>query len=158
MVRGESSAYAAGWLNCYYGDEELEGYVYLLRHIPTERVYIGSSTGSRTGRYASHIRMLEGGTHYNKDFQGLWSGDVSEWSYQILEDRIPKTHLVDREREYCQRFSWLLINKDLPKEDKTSLYKEIYEEVCSGLTYREVRDKLGVSLGTVVNAVRSFKP
>ncbi len=82
------------------------GGVYQIRHLPTDRSYIGS-TKNFAKRWNEHRLALSKGCHPNRHLQFAWAKyPHSDFAFEILEVIDTPAQLVLREQEYLdQRFT-----------------------------------------------------
>lgn len=127
------------------------GYVYEIRHIPSNLAYVGASKQPGYSRLGDHIRLLKNGQHWSKEFQQAWDNDLPNWVFRILEECENK-NLRTRER-YWIKLRKGTVNVARPREITRERRKEIREAIASGKTYRQVAEEFGVARGTVGKAV-----
>lgn len=76
--------------------------VYCIRHNPTERVYIGSSSNVDR-RIGAHISALRRGSHINEDMQADYNRHGEDYTITIL-DSIENMSEVEKEYEWMKMY------------------------------------------------------
>jgi group I intron endonuclease len=76
------------------------GGVYYIEHIPTKRIYVGSTINFHK-RFWAHRKMLRTNTHYNVKLQRAWNKHgESDFVFKILETVPIKERILEREQHY----------------------------------------------------------
>ncbi len=73
--------------------------VYGIQHMPSKRVYIGSSTNVRS-RLWQHLRMLRKGEHHSRHLQNAWNKYGSSEFVLCLFEFIPNPKLLVAREQY----------------------------------------------------------
>lgn len=129
-------------------------YVYQIEHTPTGMIYIGSSLNFPALRWAQHINLLRLGKHDNIRFQLIWDEDksITQWKFYILAciDRIMPHELHRLEASYLAAVpAPLRLNMPNKQVRSIDVRTEVTRRLAQGEKYIDIRDAVGVSLGTI---------
>ena len=136
--------------------------IYSITNKNTNQCYIGTGRSAIT-RWKDHLNKLQRNGH-NSLFQSAWNNSaITDWVFQIVEtmDTNDKNIIMETEWKWIKSMeSSKRLNMSNPlnmKEIKDEVKSKAVKMVLSGYTYRDVRDELGISIGTVCVAVQSHK-
>lgn len=110
--------------------------------------YIGSALGYATRRWAEHLRLLRAGRHHCLKLQAAFDeSGVTSFSFSVLFEGIAECDL--RAIEYEQTIALAGINALPAAEVRKDKQRAVCLDIQSGIPYRKIASKYGISLGTV---------
>lgn len=138
-------------------------FVYGIRNKKSGKYYVGS-TRNLEMRWEEHRRLLDNGEHSQK-LQKAWDESFpEEWEWIILEDKIPiiqqfqsEQHWIDSLKAFENGYNTnpragscvMIDNKgyDWFVKEREDEILEMLEMIHARVSYRDIADKHGVSLG-----------
>jgi hypothetical protein len=110
--------------------------------------YVGQSRALSTNRWAEHLGKLRRGEHHNRQLQAaFWTAGIHGLSFSILESGLPFEDLDDREGYWTETLD--AVNAPPKKKTREDKINAALDLLKSGCKYRDIRDRLGLSLGTI---------
>jgi len=119
-------------------------------------VYVGSTLGYATRRWAEHLRLLRSHHHHCARLQVLFDevGPLG-LSFRVVAAQVSETTL--RAEEYAWTKALFGINAPPASEVQREMQQAICADIAAGLTYRTIAYKHGVSLGTVAAVKAKYR-
>ncbi len=127
--------------------------VYKIVNFTLEKFYVGKTVRNPFTRLRGHMSALGKGTHHNVALQEAFTGShISEWGFVVLETNIESL------RECNELEGRIIATTPLselfndPKSSPNSQIHQYYaiaERLWRGQRFIDIRDELGVSLGTI---------
>lgn len=131
--------------------------IYKIHNGSTGKSYIGSTRNGIFRRWRQHVERLNK-NKYSGDFQEDWNKyNIDVWTFSVLETGVALEEQYSREQHWIDFYA---------KENKYNVgrfasrankYLKILEMLADGLTYFQIRDALGVSIGTICNVRKRYK-
>ena len=124
--------------------------------------YVGATITGFAYRWSSHVGRLRNSNHFNKDLQAQWDKNgPTKFSFEVLEVGINPEHLNSRESYWIKELDAHNTGMNASSKSGMLVHKEeqisaIIEDIKSSVTYREISDRHGVSLGTVSNINKKY--
>lgn len=116
-----------------------KAYVYALKHIPTGKIYVGSTKNVKK-RIIQHMSLLKSGTHTVKNMQDDFNKYGGDYSFYILFEAYAAydAHLVERHfmslldtRNPAHGYNYKDLSKGFTLENyKEHKIEEAYEPEC----------------------------
>jgi len=145
--------------------------VYAIRNKKNNKVYIGSTSGSKDRRWNQHLCMLRAKKH-SYLFQNDWDSSLEDdWQFIVLEENIEYRLLGMVESYWIQQYKsndpnygynkkYNYTREWISRRNKKmlSISMEMIEDLKSGMTYRDIASKYGVSAGTVWDVRKKHLP
>jgi group I intron endonuclease len=131
--------------------------IYKIHNGSTGKSYIGSTRSSVFSRWKRHVENLNN-NKYSGDFQDDWNKyNIDVWVFSILEIGVILEEQYSREQHWIDFYvkeNEYNTNKFVSRATK---YRQILDMLSSGATYFQIRDTLGVSLGTISNVKKRYR-
>jgi hypothetical protein len=131
--------------------------IYKIHNGSTGKSYIGSTRSSVFNRWRRHVENLNN-NKYSGDFQNDWNKyNIDVWVFSILETDVILEEQYSREQHWIDFYvkeNEYNTNKFVSRATK---YGQILDMLSSGETYFQIRDALGVSLGTISNVKKHYR-
>ncbi len=135
-------------------------YIYQIRHITTNKKYIGSSRCSPFTRWQQHFFGLKNHYHQNPLFQKEWDDDLRNWEFTILEfgEDISPARLLEIEASYILCVPDFLrlntSNRTIRTKERNNRVVEMLE---NGEPYDKIKSETGLSK-TMISTIRQTLP
>lgn len=133
--------------------------IYQIMNRVTNKCYVGSSSNSPLSRWTDHIKRLRGGYH-NLKFQAAWNEyGPTAWDFRILEENIPVAQQYDKEQEWFSKFDceYNGTDKIFKMHKRDDKIKQVLEMLREDLTYREISQRTGMSLGYISKVKANYE-
>jgi hypothetical protein len=131
--------------------------IYKIYNGSTGKSYIGSTRNGVFNRWRIHVENLNN-NKYSGDFQDDWNKyNIDVWVFSILETDVILEEQYSREQHWIDLY--VKENKYNTSNfvSRATKYRQILEMLSSGATYFQIRDTLGVSIGTISNVKTRYR-
>ncbi len=136
-------------------------HIYKLVHLPSGKTYVGKTIKLPMNRWSQHFASLKSNTHKTPKFQDLWNEDpnLTSWVCHTVWSGSTDTGW---EMKYKEAEFILAVEENLrlnePNTAVLSLERrqKIEAMLKEGIRMVEIRDTLGVSIGTISNVKREI--
>ena len=109
-------------------EKRVTGCIYAITCKPNGMIYIGSTKVPET-RFKQHFKMMDTLNHHSKAMNYLVAEHgVEAFSFEVVEDGIPEACLLEREQEWINRHSPVLINDSKYAAPTAQQINEIVQE------------------------------
>lgn len=131
--------------------------IYKIHNGSTGKSYIGSTRNGVFNRWRQHVEKLNK-NQYSGEFQEDWNKyNIDVWTFSILETGVLLREQYEREQHWIDFYAKENSYNISPFSSRVNKYRKILEMLDGGATYMQIRDALGVSIGTVCNVKRRYK-
>lgn len=137
----------------YERNEDKMHYVYKITNKNSGKAYVGQTTLIPSTRMSQHISSLRNGSHHCKKWVEEWNKDsnLENWILEVVWSG-EASGKEAKAREANVAYSLdddLRLNEDSALVTSYEKYEAIREMLNAGKKYVEIRDALGVSMGTI---------
>ncbi len=131
--------------------------IYKIHNGSSGKSYIGSTRNGIFNRWRQHVEKLKK-NKYSGDFQEDWNKyNIDVWTFSILETNVVLEEQYSREQHWIDFYAkenQYNIGRFVSRANK---YRKILEMLAGGATYFQIRDVLGVSIGTVCSVKKRYR-